>query len=438
MRIALLTLPVAAALLVANVPPITPVPPSVPEVGAPELAALGPDGVGVMQRQVVDKDQLDPLASLEQGREVRADRVLSLRIWYPARTDPQARRATYTASLVGEPGTPPATFNVPALAVQDAPAAGKGYPVVLLSHGYNNDPVMLSWLGENLATKGYVVVAPEHRDPPITDVTKTPATLLRRPLDITFVLGRLRTGLLGDLADTGRIALVGYSFGGYGVLTVAGGALSAESPAVARLPATVAGTYTGNGPRSAQLHDTAIKAVVAISPAGGAPWSTWGAEGLDGIRAPLLVLAGSYDRTVGYEHGPAAIFAAARKANRTMLTFRSAGHSIGTNPAPAGMAGRLWDFDWFEDPIWRKSRINAISTHFITAFLDRTLKGDEAKAAYFAVPGSGDVQVSDKAGWVGALAPYAAVSHGGDNPTWKGFVRGHQDGLELRHLPAQP
>ncbi|WP_408590137.1 alpha/beta hydrolase family protein [Novosphingobium sp.] len=438
MRFPGLFLASAATLLVANVPPSVPTPPSVPEIGAPELAALGPDGAGVMVRQVIDKDQLDPLASLEQGKEVHADRALTLRIWYPARTSAKAVRATYTASLVGEPGTPPATFGVPALAVQDAPAAGKGYPVVLLSHGYNNDPVMLSWLAENLATKGYVVVAPEHRDPPITDVAKSPATLLRRPLDITFVLSRLRAGLLGDLVDTGRIALVGYSFGGYGVLTVAGGSLSATSPAVSRLPAPLVATYTAGGARDGQLHDPAIKAVVAISPAGGAPWNAWGAQGLDGIHAPLLMLAGSYDRTVGYENGPAAIFANAHKAERTMLTFRSAGHSIGTNPAPAAMRDRLWDFDWFEDPIWRKSRINAISEHFITAFLDRYVKGDEARAAYFAVPGSDAVKVSDKAGWIGPFTPYAAVSAGGDNPTWKGFVRGHQDGLELRHLSVQP
>lgn len=440
MRVTRLSILLAAGVLVANAPPAAPAltPPSVPEVGAPELAALGPNGAGVTMRQVVDAGQLDPLAALEQGREVRADRVLPLRIWYPAKVNPAAPRATYTASLVGEPGTPPATFTVPALAVQDAPAAGKGYPVVLLSHGYNNDPVMLSWLGENLATKGYVVVAPEHRDPSINDLAKTPATLLRRPLDLAFVLARLRAGLLGDLADTTRIGLIGYSFGGYGVLTVAGAGLSPASPAIGRLPAALVAQYAGTGERAATLHDSAIKAVVAISPAGGAPWNTWGSDGLDGIRAPLLVLAGSHDRTVGYENGPAAIFAAARKADRTLLTFRSAGHSIGTNPAPAAMRERLWDQDWFEDPIWRKARINAIATHFITAFLDRTLKGEEAKAAYFAVPGTAEVHVSDKAGWVGPLSPYAAVSAGGDNPTWKGFVRGHQDGLELRHLPAAP
>jgi hypothetical protein len=29
------------------------------------------------------------------------------------------------------------------------------------------------------------------------------------------------------------------------------------------------------------------------------------------------------------------------------------------------------------------------------------------------------------------------MSQGGANPTWKGFWRGHQDGLILRHLGAQ-
>ena len=405
-------------------------PPSVPEVGAPELAQLGASGAGVMARTLVDKGQLDPIASLEQGHTVTADRQLPLRIWYPAKVMPGAAPTTYTASLTAEPPRPPVSFTVPGLAVADAPAAGRGYPIVLLSHGYNNDVAMMSWLAENLATKGYVVVAIEHRDPPITDIAKAPATLLRRPLDITFVLRQLRNGLLGPLADTTRIALVGYSFGGYGVLTVAGARLDPESPMVKRLPGALVGRYAGEGPRAAQLHDSAIKAVVALAPAGGAPWSVWG-EGLSRVRAPLLVIAGSADRTVGYEKGPAAIFAAAAGADRTLLTFQNAGHSIGTNPAPAEMRQGLWDFDWFEDPVWRKARINAIATHFITAFLDLRLKGDARRAAYLDV----SKENSDNADWIGADAPYAAVSQGGANPTWKGFVRGHQNGLALRHLP---
>jgi len=39
-----------------------------------------------------------------------------------------------------------------------------------------------------------------------------------------------------------------------------------------------------------------------------------------------------------------------------------------------------------QDPVWRAERVNAINAHFITAFLDRYVKGDESRAAYLNVP----------------------------------------------------
>ena len=98
------------------------------------------------------------------------------------------------------------------------------------------------------------------------------------------------------------------------------------------------------------------------------------------------------------------------------------------------MRGTLWDFDWFEDRMWRKQRVNAVALHFITAFLDLNLKGDPSKAAYLAVPS----EEADGAKWISDAKGYAAVSQGVPNPTWKGFVKDHQDGLILRHLPASP
>jgi len=410
-------------------------PPSLPDVDAPELAAPGPDAAGMTQRTIAIHDRLDPLASLIAGKEVHQTRVLRLRIWYPAKAPPGAVPVTYSASLTGEPGHPDAAFTVPGIAFADAPPAGGHYPVIVLSHGYNNDPVMLSWLGENLATKGYVVVAPEHRDPPIWDRAKSPAALLTRPLDIMDCIAALRGGLLGKLVDTDRLGLVGYSFGGYGVLEVGGARLDPASKVVAALPAGLVAAYAGNGDRAATLTTTGIRAIVAISPAGGAPWSVWGAAGagLSGVNAPLLVVVGSADRTVGYEQGPAAIFAAATHADRHMLVFVGAGHDIGTNPPPAEMHGSLWDFDWFGDAVWRKDRINAIATHFITAFLDSRLKGDATREAWLDVPS----ETSDHAAWQGDATTYAAISQGGANPTWKGFLRGHQDGLILQHRVAQ-
>jgi predicted dienelactone hydrolase len=182
------------------------------------------------------------------------------------------------------------------------------------------------------------------------------------------------------------------------------------------------------------LHDPAIKAVVAISPAGGAPWAVWGGAGLSAIHAPLLVVAGTADRTVGYDPGPASIFRDARGADRYLLAFKGAGHAIGTNPPPAEMRGELWDFDWFEDRLWRKERVNAVALHFITAFLDLNLKGNASRAAYLNVPS----EESDGAAWKSDVNGYTSVSQGGPNPTWKGFIKDHQDGLLLRHLAPAP
>jgi hypothetical protein len=118
-------------------------------------------------------------------------------------------------------------------------------------------------------------------------------------------------------------------------------------------------------------------------------------------------------------------------SNRYLLTYKGAGHRIGLGPAPAEMRTRLWDQDWFEDPVWRQERIVAINLHFITAFLDRYVKGDASGASYL----DGLVSDSTKGEWpASAGLPYGAYSPGADGITvWKGFQRGHAEGLELLH-----
>ena len=408
-------------------------PASVPGIDAPELAALGADAAGMTTRIIDVHDRLDPLASLTAGHEVHADRILHMRIWYPAKVPAGKTPVTYSATLTNEKGTTPLTtaFTVPGIAYADAVPAGEHYPLILLSHGYNNDPVMLSWLAENLATKGYVVVAPEHRDPPIWDRSTIPAALLTRPLDIIDAINAVRGGMLGKLADASRMALVGYSMGGYGVLTVAGARLDPTSAAVKANPASLVADYTGK--LAGKLVVPGLRAVVAISPAGGPPWNAWG-KGLEGVTTPLLVVVGSHDRTVGYDPGVRQVFEGATHADRHMLVFVNAAHSIGTNPTPPEMLTSIWNQGWFADAVWRKERINAISTHFITAFLDQHVKGEAAKASYLDVPSP----ASDPGGWTGDDGGhYAAMSKGGANPTWKGFWRGQQDGLILEHRAAE-
>jgi hypothetical protein len=197
------------------------------------------------------------------------------------------------------------------------------------------------------------------------------------------------------------------------------------------MPGGYLSAYARGGAKAAELHIEGLKAVIAIAPAGGSGFfSAWDGEGLRQLRAPLLLIAGDQDQTVGYA-SPKTIFDHATRSNRYLLTFHEGGHSIGMNGAPSSMRGKLWDQDWFEDPVWRKDRVIGVNLHFITAFLDLYVKGDATAGAYLDVPPKSDdgVWPPPRPG-----APYAAYSPGADGITvWKGFQRHHATGLSFEH-----
>jgi predicted dienelactone hydrolase len=401
-------------------------------VDAPELARLGPSAVGTRTLSLVEPDQPDLLLAKgdDSGSIPRRDRKLTVDLWYPAAASPGAPKVTYHGSLPSEPPAPPASFDVAGIAVRDAPAAGGSYPLVVVSHGYSNSTAAMTWLTENLASKGYVVAAVQHDDPPITDRSQYPQLLLRRPLDIAFVARTLQRTLGAEhLIDPAKTALVGYSMGGYGVLTAAGATLDPAGPPTRLVPSGLLLPYVRGAQESSAVTVKPLKAVVAISPAGGGTLAAWGIEGLRGIQVPLLLIAGDKDRTVDYATGARAIFDSATSAPRYLLTFKEAGHALGLNAAPPGMRAHLWDQDWFEDPVWRKERISAINLHFITAFLDRYVKNDISREAYLHVR----TVDSDAGVWPAQSSlPYSAYSPSDSTITvWKGFQRNHAAGLQL-------
>ena len=407
-------------------------------IDAPQLAPAGPLAVGVRSLTFVQPGQPDVLAAASDKPPPSADRVLPIDVWYPADARPGAKPATYVGALTGEDGRDVA-FTIPGVAVRDARPRAGSFPLLILAHGYGGTPVAMSWLAENLASKGYVVVGPHFNDPPITDLAKFVGPLARRPLDIAFVAAeaqkRARAGERAfAAADPSRTVLIGYSMGGYGVLTGAGARLN---PMLAAATHGVLAPFVEGGPAAAELKVANVKAVVAISPAGrfvGA--GAWGETGLAQVTAPTLFIAGDQDKVVGYDPGVKTLFDQERRAPRYLLTFENAGHSIGMNGAPPQMRGRLWDQDWFEDPVWRKDRVLGVEAHFITAFLGRYVKGEADKAAFLDLP----EPLSDRTVWPAKDGDRYGVYSSGQPPitVWKGFQRAHSAGLELRFAPPEP
>ncbi|HUA25772.1 MAG TPA: hypothetical protein VMA54_16715 [Steroidobacteraceae bacterium] len=406
-------------------------PPSTFGPDAPELAPLGPYAVGFETVTLTQHAQVDVLAyNATTHQAPKRDRQLLVDVWYPARAQPGSARAVYSAAFPSEPPAPPAHFTVPGIAVRGAPFTGGPYPLVIVSHGYSNAPAAMSWLTENLASKGYVVAAIRHEDPPITDTAKFIGPVLRRPLDIAFVTSTLQQTLVAKhWIDPRRTALIGYSMGGYGVLTAAGAELDPHGQLAKWVPGGLLLPYCRGGALQSTVRVAHLRAVVAISPAGGPPWSAWGAHGLAGIRTPLFLINGNRDATVGYETAGLLVFNQAIHAPRYLLTLEEAGHNIGLDPAPAQMRSSLWNLGWFQDPVWDSARVNAINAHFITAFLNFYVKGEESYASYLDVP----VVNAEQGAWPNDKEPYAAYSPGtGDITVWKGFQRSFAVGLQLQ------
>jgi predicted dienelactone hydrolase len=440
-RFALVALTATLALAVLSPPLASAQPDSQPGVDAPELARFGPSSVGVRSIRLVERDTPDVLAcDRKTGAAPARDRILVVDVWYPTRAS--GPPILYAGALPSETPGEYARFSIRGAAIEGAaPDLSHVHPLVVLSHGYSGSPVAMSWLAENLASKGYVVAAPHHDDPQITNAAKFAGPLFLRPLDDAFTAHALqkmaRSGdpLFAKLVDPDKVALIGYSMGGYGVLTVAGAGVSKQ--AAAAVPGGYLSPYANGGEKRAALQVQGLKAVVAISPFGGrgSPLVFTPAS-MIGLRVPTMFIVGSQDGVVGYSPGVKTLFDEAVNAPRYLLVFREGGHSIGMDGAPATMRNKLWDFDWFEDPVWRKTRVEGVQLHMITAFLDLYVKGDKSREAYLNVIPNGDDGVwPDPPG-----APYGAYSSGGDGVTlWKGFQRSHAVGLELHYLaPLAP
>lgn len=133
-------------------------------------------------------------------------------VWYPA--DAQVETDEFAGNAVWQP----------VMAAEDAPPIAGRYPVVLMSHGLGGHYRSLAWLASELAKAGAVVVAVNHPNSTVFDFDMQAGLAhWTRPQDLAVALDYvLADADVGPLVDTTRISAVGFSYGGWTALSLAG------------------------------------------------------------------------------------------------------------------------------------------------------------------------------------------------------------------------
>lgn len=214
-----------------------------------EAATPGPWAVGQTTLEVID--------------DARDGRSFSVDVWYPV--DPDTTGGLTPADYLFIPGV----GYTSEVSFADAPAADGPFPLVVYSHGSGGFRWVATFFTEFLASKGFVVAAPDHTGNTAIDTfagseTSLEVTAVNRPGDVTVTIDTVLAasddtdGLLSGRVDATNIAVTGHSFGGFTALASASGFDGDEGsvPADGRVTAVVA-----MAPFSIPLSDTELSAI---------------------------------------------------------------------------------------------------------------------------------------------------------------------------------
>ena len=387
----------------------------------PSLSEKGNYDVGVKTIEAAYPAKVKDIA----GNEV--ERSLTLEVWYPAASS--AQKATYiNETRSGQ------VFEVQADASRDAPiaAADTDFPVIVISHGYTGYRTLMFYLGEHLASHGYVVAAIDHTDSTNKDVNFAenpysgfPSTLLNRSRDQVLSLNSISENtFFKESVDASKAGVIGYSMGGYGAVSTVGGCYAfndqtaatftgTQDPKTAALIKEALNTCAG-GKASSEEALPAWKAALALAPWGG-QHQLFDVQSLNNIKVPVLYVAGDNDDISGYD-GIKWLFDNTGSKESKLLTIKNARHNVAPHPAPKEAYGSEFDLGSYIEPAWEVQKLNAINEHFALALMNCHVKALPEYCGYLNVDGSS-----------------AQVPVNGKKPEpWKGFDDRWALGLEMQ------
>jgi predicted dienelactone hydrolase len=355
----------------------------------PELAFPGTFTVGVTTITAKDPKRLNTANFI-----LNTERQLVLEVWYPAalfKAEEERSLATYkNVTRLHNP------FELQGGAYRDAPALSEGsFPLILLSHGFTGYRTQMFYLGEHLASHGYVVVGIDHSgstNADIKDESDRPAgfvnTLYNRARDQQFLLDYFadQTSPVEAIVDTDRAAIIGHSMGGFGAINTVGGCYDFKSEFFKQggVPTAIAlvlpfplNSCFGGG----EQLDPRWKAVQLLAPWGGEA-SVHDIDAMAKITVPTFYLAGDQDNTSGFKNGIKRLHERTGSEHNYLLVFANARHNIGPHPAPAASFATDFELGHYFDPAWNTETLNRVVEHMSLAFLDCHVKADPARCAY--------------------------------------------------------
>lgn len=352
----------------------------------PELAHTGPHTVGVKTIVFANPKQLNITT------QALEDRKLTLEVWYPANKDENRKRAHYkNVTRSHKPFMIQGNAYRNAAFVQNKNTTDKKFPLVVLSHGYTGYRTLMFYLGEHLASHGFVVASIDHTDSTNADIdinnspfSGFPSTLYNRSRDQQSALNFLtKTNKpLSRIIDHKRAGLVGYSMGGFGALSTIGGCYSFNNASVATFFAVQDKTTQEtiakllNSCAGGQYKNVSVdkrwKAAVAISPWGNQQ-QLFDKESIEDISVPTLFIAGDYDDISHYD-SIKTLFKHIGTKHSYFLTYQNARHNVAAHPAPRAARSNEIDFGHYWEPTWNAEQINAVNKHFVLAMMNCHMK----------------------------------------------------------------
>jgi predicted dienelactone hydrolase len=396
----------------------------------PELSERGEASIGVKTYTITNANYINPLTG-----EI-APRSLKTEIWYPTSAN-SADDAVYKNQTRN--GIP---FAVRGNAIRDAaPVDLTDRSIVVISHGYTGYRTIMYYLGEHLASHGYVVISLDHTDstnedvdPKLNPYSGFQSTLLNRSRDQQLVLDYFSVPANADAVfpngfSIKNAGIIGYSMGGYGAINTIGGCYDFSEQFASRLtmskdPDKIAAakkvydTCAGGQPKDNFTVDPRWKAMIAFAPWGGEAGAFDNAA-IRKIKVPSLYISGNLDDVSGYE-GIKKQYEQMTATDRYLLTYINARHNVAPHPAPKEAWETEYDFGHHYEPAWSTQQLNRINQHFSLAMMDCYLKDDKTACEYLDLPPSSDqVRTSEK-----PVAPWKGFDNRyGTGMTWGKMMR---------------